>query len=249
MVAEPGRHLEFRHQPHQRLGFVDIRNSLQRQHIGCGFGKDLQPGPVPRRQGRDGQPVTSAVFRPVGERGAVRTNRGCHPSGIAVAGRGGTRQLDTAPQQPGRLDAADSARGEPVEGRLVAGRGGDHRSGGKESSVYGLDVPGSVDEKSRRPQDIGNVVPTRLEFSGQAAIADQHGIVGHGERHNATVGALGFRASRSDNGATRRRVPPGSQRVQALCSGADRRKHSRIPTTRFGLIGRVVQEQAGSVGS
>ena len=40
-----------------------------------------------------------------------------------------------------------------------------------------------VYQQPRRPQRIGQIVAARLEFGRQAAVGDQHGILGHGESH------------------------------------------------------------------
>ena len=81
----------------------------------------------------------------------------------------------------------DSARRETVEGRLVARRRRDRRARPIRTPVSCDDLVGRVEQQPRRPQVVGQVVAAGLEFSRQATIADQHGIVGGCERHFATL--------------------------------------------------------------
>src|SRR6202008_3133866 len=74
-VAEPGRHADRAHQVDQSFGLVDIGHRFQSEHVRAGVGQDLQPRTVPARQGRDGQAVAAAIFRPIGQRRAVRSDR------------------------------------------------------------------------------------------------------------------------------------------------------------------------------
>ena len=167
------------------------------------------------RQLRNRKPVPPDVLLAVGQRRAVRARptpppTRPSPSGL-IAGRRG--QFDAAPHQPLRVVSRDSARRETVEGRLVARRRRDRRAGREKSPVSSDDLLRRVEQQPRRPQVVGQVVAARLQFGGQATIADQNGIVGDCERHFATLRSARRRASQSGNGGdtpgTRWRVPWG----------------------------------------
>ena len=214
-VAEPGRHTELLDKRHQRLGLVDIGDRFQRQHVGPGVGQDFQPWPVPLCQRRDGQAVATAVFRPVGQRRAVGTDRRGNPASIAtylVTRRSG--QFDAAAQQASGLPAVDAPGRETVERGLIARRGGEHRSGAKERDVNGHNLVGCVNEQPRRPERIREIVAAGLQFGGQAAVTDQHGIVGQCEYHGVTLRPVVRAASRSDNGGD-------TPRTQSCVPGGD----------------------------
>ena len=85
----------------------------------------------------DVEPVVAAVLRPVGQRGAVRPDRGGHPAAPAAASRRPrppSGQLDAAPQQAG-VRVAEAVRGEAGKGHLVRRRRRHLGAGGEELTV------------------------------------------------------------------------------------------------------------------
>ncbi len=140
---------------------------------------------MPVRQLRDRQPVAADVLLAVGQRRAIRPDRRGHPPQTADLVAGGLRQLDAAPQQPGGVVSPDSALGEPVKGRLIAGGGRDGRARAEERAVYGDNLLRRVDQQPCRPQIVRQIVAAGLQFGRQATIGDQDGIVGRSEHHVA----------------------------------------------------------------
>ncbi len=203
-VAEPGRHADRANQVDQRLGLVDIGHGFQGEQVRAGTGQDLQPGPMPPGQSLDGQAITSAIFGPVRQGRAVRTHRGGDPevSRARFVTRG-PGEFDAAAQQCGGAASVDSAGSKSVERCLVAGRRRDLGPGAKVCGVHRDDLPRRVGEQPGRPQRVGEAVTARLEFGGQAAIADQHGFTGSRETdsqsHPAHCRVVAAHQPRSDN--------------------------------------------------
>ncbi len=186
-VAQPRRHAELRQQGEQSLGLVHIGDGFQGEHVRAGAGQNFQPRPVPVGQRRDGQPVAPAILRAVGQCRAVGPDRGRDPetfrAGLVARCLG---KLDAAPQQrDGALFAvaANPARREPFEGSLVAGRRGDLRAGAEVRGMHRGDLVRGIRQQPRRPQRVGQVVAARLEFGGQATVADQHGMAIRHQSH------------------------------------------------------------------
>ncbi len=177
------------------------------------------------------QPVSPDVLLAVGQRRAVRPDRRGHPPAVAadlLAGR--RREFDAASHQTLCVLAAYSARRETVEGCLITRRRSDCRARLIEGPVSCDDLLWRVKQQARRPQVVGQVVAPRLQFRCQAAIADQHGIVGGCERHLATLRSV-RNAYRSGNGGdtpgTRRRVHGGCGTHEAICSANTAKYHRR----------------------
>ena len=127
---------------------------------------------------------------------------GCPQTVNLVAG--GLRQPDAAMQEPGGVVSPDSALSEPVEGRLIARGRGDRSSRAEERAVHGDNLLRCIDQQPCRPEIVGQIVAASLQFGRQAAVCDQHGIVGRSEHHvaNSTATlAAALRASADRPGA------------------------------------------------
>ena len=53
--------------------------------------------------------------------------------------------------------------------------------------MYSRYLQGCIEEQPGRPEIVGKVVSAGLQLGRQAAVADQHGIVGQGEHHGVTL--------------------------------------------------------------
>ncbi len=128
----------------------------------------------------DREPVVASVLRAVGERRAVRADRGGHEPAPPVTGHlvpGLPRERDAAVQQRHHLTSVEAAFGEAGEGRLVARGGGDDRSRLEERAVRRDDLAGRVEQQPRRPQRVGEVVSPGLQLGGQPAVAHHESTV------------------------------------------------------------------------
>ena len=241
-VAQPGRHPRAADEIHQRLGFVDVGHGLEGEDVRTGVGQDLQPWPVPVAQLGDGQSVAAAVLLSAGQRRAVGSDRGgdqALPAGPTACSSG---QFDAEAQQPLSVGAVDAALGEAVEGGLITGRGGDPGAGGEERLVHRDDVLGRIHQQPGRPQVVGQIVTAGLQFGGQAAVSDQHGILKFEHHHGVTLRALaGCGDNSGDTPGARWCVTHRHRPSQALCSphGFTRGLNT---TGAIRLIGRTMAE-------
>jgi hypothetical protein len=85
------------------------------------------------------------------------------PGGLA-------RQLDAEAEEFGRLLVRDTALGEALEGRLVAGRDRHVRARLEVDEMRLDDRLGPFREQPRRPQLVAQVVPGGFELIGHAAV-------------------------------------------------------------------------------
>ena len=209
----------------QRLGLDGIRDRLQRQHVRARGGQHLQPRPVPRGQLADRQPVAPAVLRPVGQRRAVRPDRGGDPA------RGGRRRSpDRAEPASATLRRSSRAvssgpipqAANPVNDAWYDGRGRHVRARPEERPMRRDDRVRVVGQQARRPQRPGEIVPARLELmwptrrparAGRVRRGTSSGLLGlrsagHQQRH-APVRA----AARRGSSTGRPPSPPGCRRT------------------------------------
>ena len=128
------------------------------EDVGTGAGEDAQPLAVEVAQLADRAPVPPAVLGAVGQHGAVRARRRPRRTGAptrplrAHGSRASIGERHGPAQQLGRGGVVEPAAGEPLERRLVAGRGRDPGAGAVERQVGGDDLVGRLDQEPGGPQ-------------------------------------------------------------------------------------------------
>ena len=196
--AEPGRWSgRLLKQLDERLCLVERGDRLQGEHVGLALGQDRQTRSMEVTQFAHGQAVVAVVLGSVGQHRAIRADRGRDPQGGRLTpGRddlgpirrpGFGRQGNALAQDVLRLGPVDAALGEALEGRLVAGRGGNSRAGPEIGQVGGHDLARRFDQQTRGPEQVGQVVSALLQLGREAAIEDEDGVL-MGQRREGVQG-------------------------------------------------------------
>ena len=183
--GEPGaERRELLQQRQQRLQFGERRQRFAGQQIDAGGGQGCEARAVEGNHVILCQPVVAAVFRTVGQIGAVRAHRTgdqqrrrLRVCGQIIVARA-LRQLHAFGDQRQRLILIQAAAQEALRRGLITGGDGALGAGVEIIEVYLIDKLGIFNQHLGRPQRIGQIAAARFQLGGQRAVQDQRGVFG-----------------------------------------------------------------------